>query len=244
MNNFRSISDEIMKDIVVTSELKEKTLRNVKQNNALRNNVKRNKLKPVIGVLVPAACVAIAIAAVNLSNWWLTLEQNVAPKNNSEVTLMMESAQGLETQPRDNTGRMQKAEDAKSVEYTSADEAKKAFGAGLLIPEFIPDGFEMTSSSGMVTDNNAAVRVVFNYASHIASFQIIEEKTKPQIDYSGYKTVNINGISGHLKTEIVTEEGGMYSQFTEVHWLRNGRYYSVAGQISEDMALKVAGNMK
>ncbi len=234
IKDFRSISDRIMKDIVMTPELKEKTLK----------RCKRKNYKPVMGVLAPAACVVLLIAtmaAMGRFPW----SSSTVPERSSEVSFVMEAAPGEEKQPQVNAGDVLKSAQAgEQVGYESAEEARKAFGDNLLIPGYTPEGFVLNSIAGVETERQKADRVVFKYSSDNASFLVTEEKIKTRNDYPGFKTVDINGIPGYVKTEKIKTEGPTGQQRTELHWLRNECHYSVTGQISEEVAVNLAKSMR
>ncbi|WP_040762107.1 DUF4367 domain-containing protein [Ruminiclostridium cellobioparum] len=233
IKDFRSISDRIMKDIVMTPELKEKTLK----------RCKRKSYKTVIGVLAPAACVVLLIAtmaAMGRFPW----SSSTVPERSSEVSFVMEAAPGEEKQPQVNAGDVLKSAQAgEQVRYESAEEARKAFGDNLLISGYTPEGFVLNSIAGVETDQKAD-RVVFKYSSGNASFLVTEEKIKTRNDYPGFKTVDINGIPGYIKAEKIKTEGPTEQQRTELHWFRNECHYSITGQISEEAAVNLAKSMR
>ena len=234
IKDFRNISDRIMKDILMTPELKDKTLK----------RCKRKSYKPVMGVLVPAACVVLLIAtmaAMGRFPW----SSNTVPERSSEVSFVMEAAPGEEKQPRVKAGDVLKsAQEEEQVGYESAGEARKAFGDNLLIPGYTPEGFVLNSIAGVATGGKKTDRVVFHYSSHDASFLITEEKMKGKNEYPGFKTVDINGVPGYVKAGKIKTGGPTEQQRTELHWSRNECHYSVTGQISEEAAVNLAKSMR
>lgn len=235
LKNFKNISNDIMKDIVTTTELKEKTLR----------NMKRNNYRKLTGILVPAACIVLIIAAVNTIDWFGT-SRGSKQKFATEGTIMSESAQGLVSTPQDSAGSVLKAAaEEKVVEYSSAEEAGKLFGKGFKVPEYIPSGFKIGSMNGVLTENGSVDKITLIYVSEAATIVITEEKSKVPLDFSGFETIDINGYKGYLKTEEHQQENSLKSsQYTEIYWKEGGINYMLSGQISKDLAVKTAKSMK
>lgn len=235
MKSFRNISDRIMKDLVVTPELKSKTL----------EKCKTKSYKPVIGVLVPAACVVLIVAVMAAAGRF-PWNGNTVPEKSSEITVLLEAAQGGESRQQDNSGDALKAaqEEQLQVVYKSPEEARKDFGDSLLIPGYIPEGFILNSIEGTVKGGQKADRVVLNYSSGEVSFVITEERNSVGYEFPDFKAVDINGITGYVKTDRSKTEGQTGQQHTELHWTGNESRYSVVGQISEELAINIARSMK
>lgn len=233
MKSFRNISDGIMKDIVVTPELKYKTLQ----------KCKRRSYKPAIRVLVPAACVVLIVTAMAASGRF-PWSSNTVPERSSEISIMMEAAPGGDKQPQDSAGDVLKAAQAGGqVDYKSPEEARGAFGENLLVPGYIPEGFRLKSIGGFPKEGQKADKVVFNYESGKVQLLITEEKIKVKNEFPGFRTVDINGVPGYVKTERIKTEDGTEQQRTELHWFGRDCRYSVGGQISEELAINIAKSM-
>ncbi len=226
IEDFRDISDEIMKDIEVGTALKHKTL----------IRCRKNSLKPVLGILTAAACVVLIVAAVNTVGW------QGRTKDNSKITVMMEQSSGMENAPaRSSTsGVLQAPQESDAYSPAVPEEAKKAYGDGLLLPEYVPEDFKLASVNISKDNTQNVNKITLTYTGGQGSFEIKEEKNKPETGFQGYKTLKINGISGYVKSNSREDE----SRYTEVYWSDNGITYSVTGGITEKEAIKLAESMK
>lgn len=234
LKNFKNISNDIMKEVVITSELKEKTLK----------RMKRNNYRKLTGILVPAACIVLIVAAVNTIDWFETARGS-KQKFATESTMMSESAQGLVSTPQDTAGSVLKAAvEEKEVEYRLAEEAGKSFGKGFKMPEYIPSGFKTGSIHGVLAESGSVDKITLSYVSEAATIVITEDKSNVPLDFSGFETIDINGNKGYVKTEILQQGNGLKSQFTEIHWKEGEINYMLSGQISKDLAVKTAKSMK
>ncbi|MDF2986716.1 MAG: hypothetical protein K0R50_2226 [Eubacterium sp.] len=234
MKDFKKISDEIMKDIVVGEELKASTLA----------RCKRNSYKSVTGILVPAACVILIVTAVNLMGWF-PHNRTAVRESNSQATLMLESAQSTGNMPRDSAQNQLKAAQSElQLEFQTWEQARMAFGEKALKPGFIPEGFKLNNVVGWGTDIQNANIITINYTAENAAFQVSQEKTGTRDGFEGFRRVDVHGVSGYVRTEEAKEDTAMKNQHTELHWLKDGIHYSVTGQLNEEMALKVAGSMQ
>ncbi len=234
MKDFKKISDEIMKDVVISEELKARTLA----------RCKRNSCKSVMGILVPAACMVLIVAAVNFMGWF-PHNRTAVRESSAEATIMMESAQSTGNMPRDSAQNQLKAAQSETqLELQTLEQAKKAFGGKALVPEFIPEGFKLVSVMGWGTDIQYADRISFRYSSENAVFQVSQEKAGSQDGFGGFRRVEIHGVSGYVRTEGSKNDAAEKDQNTELHWFRDGIHYSVAGQLNEKTALKVARSMR
>lgn len=234
MNNsmdFKKIADEVMDDIKVSSELRQKTLMRCKKT----SHVGISKF------LVPAACVVIIYAATNILG---LMSPNTKPVRdmNSEVNIMSDASKGIDLLPGESAGlTLQVSETTQKWDLASKEEASKLFGTTFLTPEYIPEGFNFEKIQALGTDQQSANKVIFSYFKGKQSFLIIEEKTEMQNGLNGFTKIDINGAVGYLKANTSETEDNLD---TEVHWFKDGVHYSVSGLITKDEAIKVALSMK
>lgn len=262
LKDFKDISHRIMDGISVTPGLKERTLEKCR---------KKSRLKPVIGVLVPAACVVLAVAALNTTGW-LGGNKGGVPYSGPEATIMLEAAQGTEVLPEDSGGDMLKsAPQGKPVVYGSLDLAAKAFGENFLQPVYIPAGFKLTAAEGFPEGGSITWKLVLTYEKEKYIFQITEEKlgpdkqTRQQKELQGYRKIEIGGAPAYVRmvkkagaigeTEAATEattgaaeetgSAGMddLGPTAEILWYGDETLYSVAGGLDEAEVIKVAEAM-
>jgi hypothetical protein len=119
--------------------------------------------------------------------------------------------------------------------YTTPDEAKASFGQGFLIPSYTPGRVALSGIQASGHRQESATKVVLSYVYGEISFMVIEEKDTSTMGLHHFKSVDVNGAPGYLKTG---------ESDTELHWITNGVHYVVTGQIKEAEAMKVAKSMK
>lgn len=251
LKDFKDISHRIMDGISVTPGLRERTLEKCRKN---------RRLKPVVGILVPAACVVLAVAVLNTMGW-LGGKEGGLPYSGPEATIMLEAAQGTEVLPGDRVGDMQKsASQSKPAVYGSLDLARKAFGEDFLQPVYIPAGFKLTAAEGFHQGEKLIWKVVLTYEKEKFTFQITEEKlgqdkqTK-QEELQGFRKIEIGGTPAYIRTventgaagESGAAAGGAgkdnLGPTAEILWYGNETLYSVAGGLDEAEVVKVAKAM-
>lgn len=227
--DFKIIADEIMSDIRVTEELKEKVL---------MRSMKKKKIS-INRYIAIAASFILIIGTINLFGMF-SMQLLKEKEGNPDVNLLVDSDNNGETLPAqtDNSFIGQK----KRWILKTLLEAKRSFGDSFLSPSYIPEGFQLTKISATGTKKEIATKVVLSFNSDSQSFLVIEEKSNLQYGFINYKVIEINGTVGHLKPNTLSEDTNNNLD-TELHWLKNGIHYSVVGLISDDEAIKVAESM-
>lgn len=114
--------------------------------------------------------------------------------------------------------------------------AEEEFGERFLKPDYTPAGFSLESVS--VSGEEEYRAAVLSFSDGKWSYAITEEKAQSTLGFEGYKSTDINGRQGYVKSE----DGEL--PYTEVHWTEEGVRCAVTGSISEEEALKVARSMK
>jgi hypothetical protein len=115
-------------------------------------------------------------------------------------------------------------------------DAKAVLQGLFLEPGYAPPGFTLDSVSVSGEGEYARAELVFTDGKR--AYLITEEKTPLSLTFEGYKSVDINGRQGYVKSN------GGELPYTEVHWTEQGVHYAVTGSISEEDAIKVAISMK
>ncbi len=128
----------------------------------------------------------------------------------------------------------------KTWSLQTAEEAKKVFGDGLFLPSYTPEQFTLNEIFASGVQMETATKIVFSYVSDELSFIVIEDKENVQNEFHHFKTININGINGFLKSTESDERGNALTEDSELHWFAGGVHYTIAGNISEKEVIKVA----
>lgn len=232
--DFKKNADEAMENIKVSEELRQKTLMRCKR----KSHVTISKF------LVPAACVVVILAAINIMG---LISPNTEParESNNEVMIMSGTENASEVLPGDAAGTTLQASDTiKKWALSALEEARNAFGTDFLTPAYIPKSFRLETMQAFGYEEQRANKIIFSYFAGEQSFLVIEEKTEIQNGFKNFKTIDINGATGYLKSGIADGGENEDNLDTEVHWFRNGVHYSVSGLITEDEAIKIALSMK
>lgn len=103
------------------------------------------------------------------------------------------------------------------------------------VPTFIPPGYEVSAVSAR---QHTKIIEFINEQGLLITYMELSEHSKPQLDTenaSTFKTVNVNGHKGKLivKGSLVT-----------VIWPMDDHMYMIRGQMEEEMALKMAKEVK
>lgn len=228
--NFRQAADEAMQDINVTQELKERVL--------ARSTNKRRA--PVFRLAAMAACTVLIFGILNFSG---VLRRGYQPDNQN-----VQGTHGI--LEADNTQDALSAPEAGIFSATieqSGMQAGQSFGGAFLTPTYIPEGFQQEKILATGSDPLIADKIILSYIAEERTFVIIEEKIPEadnflddganDIDDAADigETVVINGTEGYQKAD---------PSGSQVHWFKDGVYYSVFGQITVEEAVKVARSMR
>lgn len=216
LNDFKDIADEIMKDIVVSDELKQETLRRISN--------KKEGLSKIL--IVPAACVIALIIAISLLNITLRTHSSNKLSNNN-----VQNANTLKTP-------INSAESSKSTisgSLNSLEDAKKFLGYSKLVFSYLPKNSKLIGIQGISFNNENRKSVYVQYALGNGTFVISIEQDNEWKSFEDYKDVDVNGRIGHIKTY----KDGAYES-AELRWFEGKTLFSIEGEIVGDDALKTA----
>lgn len=118
-----------------------------------------------------------------------------------------------------------------STTLGSVDEAKAAFGSGLLVPTAVPNGFTISEIVAAGVKGEPARDVIFTYASGDKSFTFVASRMEAAFPTDLFTATKVGG-----------EDGFVFEQpeLIELYWVKEGVQYSVVGQLSAEEAIKVA----
>lgn len=231
--NFRQAADEVMEDINVTQELKEKVL---------RSRIRKRRV-PVTRLAAMAACGVLIFGVLNFSG---VLRMGYQPGGHdmqgTQGVLEADDTQGALSNPEAGIFSAT-TEPAMVTDWllNTPQEAGQSFGHAFLAPSYIPEGFQLDNIFASGSDSMIADKIILSYIAEERTFIIIEEKM-PEADtflddeaIDIYEVIDINGAEGFLKSG---------SSDSEVYWFRDGVYYCVSGQITGEEAVKTARSMK
>lgn len=175
------------------------------------------KRRLVRTVLAPAAAAAVVLVCVLAVS---------APQPDGEdtpnVMMATETASALMAgQERDAT----------------PEQAGEFLDGALLMPGYAPEGF--TLHGIRLAEDGAYKRATITFSDGESYYVIIEETRQAASTSEGFKSADINGINGYVKSS-----GSAARPDTEAHWEVEGVHYAVTGSINEEEAVKIARSMK
>lgn len=273
IRDFKNIADEVMRDINVTEPMKDEVLK--------RCASKRRTHIPGLRLAAVAACGVLVVGILHLSG---TLMPGARVPGIQQPNIQQQQPDvrqpGIYSVPDDPSGSMPGQPEVKIFSQPtdpgewspgSLEEARSSFGEGFLAPTYIPEGFESADISALGPDTGNADRVILNY-NHADErfFVILEEKSTNPEEFPGFETVDINGITGYMKSSKQDSAGdGAISSnprredaggreagvanaaaspnnvvdTVDVRWFKDGVQYSVSGMLTQEEAVKIARSM-
>lgn len=117
----------------------------------------------------------------------------------------------------------------------TAEEARQAFGQGLLVPSDWPEGFVLQEISSVGMPGEPVRDILFTYVSG--------DKT---INYTVSRMEAVFPADLFTKTKIGEHEGSIFAQptLTELYWMADGVQYAIVGNLTGDEAKKAAASVK
>ncbi|MCM0647915.1 DUF4367 domain-containing protein [Clostridium swellfunianum] len=225
LKDFRNLADEIMKDINVSKELKQKTLYNIRKR---RNNF-------ILAPLFAAACVAILLIGTSI---WKYSSKVLSPNNlqNPSVMNTVENST-LSTLPEGQSINPLKS--TVSYELKSMEEAKQFLNDITVVPSYLPKDAVLGVIQGIIYNNENRKSLWLHFSIENNGFIINIEKKSTWKNFDGYDQTKINGTVGYIKS---IEESNYRN--TELRWFLDDDLYTIEGGISAEEAVKIACSLK
>ncbi|MBV7273625.1 DUF4367 domain-containing protein [Clostridiaceae bacterium UIB06] len=139
----------------------------------------------------------------------------------------------------DSDTPMLKSSLSESSKPVSIADAENFWGGKLIMPSYIPDGFELTDIS-LPKNDSREIYVKLNYSFKNIYFKILQNKSTTFTNYTG-KFIDINGSKGYItKTKDPSDPSIMT---TEINFVKNNIQYDITGNIQEDELIKITKSM-
>ncbi|WML44190.1 DUF4367 domain-containing protein [Neobacillus sp. PS3-40] len=135
-----------------------------------------------------------------------------------------------------NTKLIMEPDTIKSWDLKKESDALESLGGNLVLPTYIPNNFKPERLRVLGTSKEQADKAIFTYVSGSQSYLIIVEKSSIQTKPVGYIEVDLNGVTGYLKSVENNE--------AELQWVQNGFRYTINGLISAEEVVKIARSRK
>jgi len=113
----------------------------------------------------------------------------------------------------------------------SADEAKAAFGQGLLVPNAGPEGYELADITAVGMEGEPARDVIFTYAAGEKTVTFTASRNPAAFPADLFSPVKVDGADG-----FVYEQPGLI----ELFWVRDGIQYAITGPLTGEEAMRLA----
>ncbi|SFI39999.1 protein of unknown function [Paenibacillus sp. UNC496MF] len=115
----------------------------------------------------------------------------------------------------------------------SAEDAKKVFGPGLLVPSALPEGYALADIASTGKKDQPVRDVTFNYAtaSEDKTITFMVSRAPAAFPADMFSPTKVNGQDGYVFEQ---------PTFVELYWTKDGIQYAVLGPITADAAMKIA----
>lgn len=162
------------------------------------------------------------------------IEKNVTANTSSDA-----SEKKSAINPENTETPSLKASLSQSSKSISISDAENFWGGKLLMPSYIPEGFELTDISLPKIDSKE-VYVKLNYSFKNIYFKISQNKSTTSTSYVG-KIIDINGSKAYVTKNKDTSNPSILN--TEINLVRNNVQYNITGNIQEDEIIKIIKSM-
>lgn len=122
-----------------------------------------------------------------------------------------------------------------SPKSTSIADAESFWGGKILMPSYIPEGFEITDIS-IPKDNSKEICVKLNYSFENIYFKIVQNKSTTYTSYVG-TSIDIKGSKAYISKSKDASNSNL--MITEINWVNNNVQYTIIGNLSEDELTKI-----
>jgi hypothetical protein len=127
-----------------------------------------------------------------------------------------------------------------TIELQTLEEASDLLGADILLPEYVPEPFEMETIVAIKRNGEEVpyqLNVTFVDKERAIVVQIIKNEFRGQLE--GFEKADLGGITGQIKTE-----GSLPAINTELHWYREQVHYKISGVLTAKEAIQMAKSFK
>lgn len=225
--DFRRLADACLDDIVVSEELREKTLARCRQAKYRRSRYR----------LAAAACLLLILGTVRFSGLLSYPGQPPKP-DDTGIDLLVSPDDGSEVLPGSESGPML------TWQLPTPNEAAGCYTGRFLTPDYLPAGFTLSQIRAYGADYSAVAKIVLTYVAGERSFLIIEENDSFPYVFTDYEAVTVNGADAYLKSNPSGATPPAEAADTELHWLIGDDHYAVMGRLSAAEAINIAETMK
>jgi len=113
----------------------------------------------------------------------------------------------------------------------SVEDARSAFGDGLLVPAALPSGFELSGITAAGEQGKPARDVIFTYVSGQDTITFVASRMAAAFPQDLFTATKVGGAEGFVFEQ---------PELVELYWMRDGIQYSIVGSLSAEEAMQAA----
>lgn len=122
-----------------------------------------------------------------------------------------------------------------TTSFGTAEEAKAAFGAGVLVPAVAKEGMELAEIVGVGMEGEPLRDLNFTYRLGDKTITFSASRMPAAYPADLFTPAKVGGVDGFIFEQ---------AEYTELYWMVDGIQYGVSGPISGDEAMKIAESVK
>lgn len=218
--HMRKESDEMLFNGM---ELSEQTKMNVRKQAAAESKGGSRFALPKVWLTGAAAVVAAVAIVVS----WPSQQEEIA---SPATTPTASSPSDITTVPGGGAAGSELSQ-LITTPFATAEAAKAAFGAGLLVPQAAPEGLELAEIVGVGMAGEPLRDVVFTYGTIDKSVTFIASRMESGFPADMFTETLVGGVEAFIFEQ---------ETYTELFWVVDGIHYGVSGPIAGDEAMKLA----
>ncbi|MDQ6421672.1 DUF4367 domain-containing protein [Paenibacillus sp. LHD-117] len=118
-----------------------------------------------------------------------------------------------------------------TTSLASVEEARSAFGEGLLVPSFVPEGFALSEMAAVGLEGEPARDVLFTYNSGEKTVTFSTSRMPAVFPQELFSPTQVGGADGYVFEQ---------PELVELYWMSDGVQYGIVGNLSAEDAMKLA----
>ncbi|OUS76027.1 hypothetical protein B1748_14540 [Paenibacillus sp. MY03] len=118
-----------------------------------------------------------------------------------------------------------------TAKLATVEEAKAAFGEGLLVPSMLPEGFLLQDITTAGMEGEPLRDAVLTYAAGDRTFTYTVSRMETDFPQDMFSPVQVKGAEGFVFEQ---------PELVELYWIENGIQYGIVGNLTADEAVQAA----
>jgi hypothetical protein len=270
LDDFKDIADDMLKDIVVSEDLKKRTIEKCKKETS-------SKRKFITRPAAVGVAAALALVILNFNRLPLgtekaidspgimmeaagdsgnsTMVKTTEPSNDGSLSPDSGVSNDMSTlQATAETGETSPAQSTEPYEGTgkplyepgTLEAAEKYMGSKFKLPQYVPSNYQLGMVQVPTDMSKEGMDIMVSFEGNNKFFTITMRKGVSTIDnFVGSKEIDINGAKAEITSGALmagSEEAA--PAYTQLRWISDNVLYILEGEITEEEAVKVAKLIK